>query len=63
MTDNLFAYTAPGTDYPGYVSINRTPEGDVAVTVREAPTVRENQFSEGMTVTFTVPADEWAKLG
>lgn len=34
----IFAYTAPGCDYPGYVSFNRTAEGDVSVTVREAPT-------------------------
>lgn len=44
MTDNILAYTAPGTDYPGYVSINRTPDGDVEVTVREAPTVHENSI-------------------
>ncbi|API58849.1 hypothetical protein BSL82_05610 [Tardibacter chloracetimidivorans] len=37
-TINLFAYTAPGADYPGYVSINRNAAGDVEVTVRSAPT-------------------------
>jgi len=44
MTDNLFAYTAPGIEYPGYVSINRNADGDVAVTVREAPTVRDGFY-------------------
>lgn len=41
MTDNIFAYTAPEGSYPGYVSINRTESGDVEVTVRAVPTVRE----------------------
>lgn len=44
MNRNLLAYTAPGSQYPGYVSINRTPEGDIAVTVREAPTVRDGSY-------------------
>lgn len=35
---NLFAYTAPDEAFPGYVSINRMPNGDVVVTVRSAPT-------------------------
>lgn len=33
----LFAYTAPDELYPGYVSIARTSDGDVTVTVRSAP--------------------------
>lgn len=38
---NIFAYT--GVDqYPGYVSINRMANGDVSVTVREAPTIHED---------------------
>lgn len=44
MTDNVFAFTAPGSEYPGYVSINRTNDGDIAVTVREAPIVRDGVF-------------------
>jgi len=35
MRDNIFAYTAPGSAYPGYVSINRLENGDVEITVRE----------------------------
>lgn len=41
---NLFAHTAIGSFYPGYVSINRTLEGDVSVTVRSAPTVRQGAY-------------------
>ena len=59
MTDNIFAYTAPGGSYPGYVSINRDKDGNIAVTVREAPTVREGNTHEGKQATFTVPADSW----
>ena len=44
MTDNIFAYTAPGGSYPGYVSINCDKDGNVAVTVREASTVREGVY-------------------
>ena len=39
--DNIFAYTAPEGTYPGYVSINRLESGDVEVTVRAAPTIRD----------------------
>lgn len=44
MTENLFAYTGPGAGYPGYVSINRAENGDVVVTVREEPTVRDGVY-------------------
>lgn len=44
MQQNLLAYTAPGHEYPGYVSINRTSEGNVAVTVRSAPTIHEDSI-------------------
>lgn len=37
---NIFAYTASDKLYPGYVSINREPNGDLTVTVREAPTIK-----------------------
>jgi hypothetical protein len=40
---NLFAFTALGSAYPGFVSINRDENGDVAVTVRGAPTVHEDR--------------------
>jgi len=44
MKKNVFAYTAPGASYPGYVSINRTEGGDYEVTVRAAPTVRDGGY-------------------
>lgn len=34
MSHNLFAYTSPNNNYPGYVSINRKENGDVSITVR-----------------------------
>ena len=34
MSDNIFAYTAPGADMPPYLSINREKNGNVGVTVR-----------------------------
>lgn len=40
MKDDLLAYTAPGGSYPGYVYIGREVNGDVTVTVRQAPTSR-----------------------
>lgn len=33
MANNLFAYTAPGADFPEYVSINET-DGKVVLTAR-----------------------------
>lgn len=39
--ENIFAYTAPEGSYPGYVSINRLDNGDIEVTVRAAPTIRD----------------------
>ncbi len=44
MADNLFAHTAPGSAYPGYVSINREANGDVTFTVRSAPTERDGVY-------------------
>lgn len=41
MTDNIFAHTTPRGNYPGYVSINRLENGDVAISVREEPTTVE----------------------
>lgn len=44
MNSNLFAYTAPGSGYPGYVSVNREANGDVTVTVRADPTERDGVY-------------------
>lgn len=58
MKQNLYAYTAPGCEYPGYVSINRTESG-IEVSVREAPALVDGVAREGRTVRFTVPESEW----
>ena len=44
MSENLFAHTALDPIYPGYVSINRTKDGDVEVTVRAEPTTRDGSY-------------------
>lgn len=38
---NLFAYTEASGSMPGYLSINRLPTGEIAVTLRSSPTVRD----------------------
>ncbi len=38
---NLFAYTALSGSMPGFVSINRNATGDVEVSVRAAPSVKQ----------------------
>lgn len=66
MRVNLFAYTELGSNYPGYISINRGEDGSVSVTVRAPPT-----FSQipgyppgcvtancGDQVCLTLPADD-----
>ena len=42
--ENLFAYTAPGCEFPGYLSINRLPSGDVSISLRSAPKVIEDSI-------------------
>lgn len=37
VAENIFAFTEPGSEYPGYVSINRLENGDVSVSVRAKP--------------------------
>lgn len=63
VRDNIFAYTALSGSYPGYVSINRLENGDVEVTVREAPTINQDCYGhdvfEGRQAAFVVPAAEW----
>jgi hypothetical protein len=31
---NLFAYTAPGSSYPEFISVNREPSGGLNIIVR-----------------------------
>lgn len=37
---NILGYTELG-DYPGYVSVNQDDNGDVKITVRSPPTIRQ----------------------
>jgi len=60
MTKNLFAYTAPGTDFPEFLSINRQADGRITVTVR-GPS-RHVEGEHGW-VTMTLPEHELSKLG
>lgn len=46
MKKNIFAFTAMNPEqpsYPGYVSINREPSGDVTVSVRSEPRVEKDR--------------------
>jgi hypothetical protein len=56
---NILAYTElTGKSYPGFVSINKDPDGDVRVSVRASP---NEDGSEGKQVSIVVPRDEWAR--
>lgn len=44
MDKNLFAFTAAGSEFPGFVSINQSESGDVTVTVRAASTIRDGVY-------------------
>lgn len=35
--NNVFAYTAPGCNYPEYISLNVDEQGNLTVTVRPEP--------------------------
>jgi hypothetical protein len=68
MHTNLFAYTAPGADYPEYISINREDDGRITITVRgpkRKPGELGNEHSfdmPGLGGTMTIPADEFVNL-
>lgn len=45
MPKNVHAHTAPGADYPEYISVNETDDPNLfTVTVRSAPTKREGSY-------------------
>lgn len=45
MPKNIFAYTAPGGNYPEYISVNETDDPDlISVTVRSKPAVRAGVY-------------------
>ncbi len=45
MSRNIFAHTAPGAGYPGYVSVNQEADG-ISVTTRTSG----NQHATGITI-------------
>lgn len=53
---NIFAFTEPGNEFPGYISINREENGDVSVTVR----MRGNGGRD--TATFSLPPEKFAEM-
>jgi hypothetical protein len=54
MRRNLFAYTAPGVNYPEYISIN-FEDGHLSVTVRNPA---KEDGSCGETASVTLPVGE-----
>lgn len=52
MSKNLYAYTAPGTQYPEYISVNETDDPNLfTITIRSEPGKREY---DGLTATITL---------
>jgi hypothetical protein len=61
---SVFAYTAPGSEYPEYLSVNLN-EGAVEITVRgpKQPASRPVQWvSSGASATMTLPRNEIEEL-
>lgn len=45
MSKNVFAFTAAGSSYPEYVSVNETDDPDLfTITVRSQPVVRQGVY-------------------
>lgn len=60
---NIYAYTANTHPFPEYISLNRTPDGKIALSVRGH--ARPGLFSgkdEGPYVGVELPRDELLKL-
>ena len=57
--ETVFAYTSPGSDYPGYVNMsNHQPSGDLIVTVRDKP----KGGGCGAIVAHAIPNSEIGKI-
>lgn len=51
MTKNVFAFTAAGSNYPEYVSVNETDDPDkFTITVRSASTKRQGCYVCGQAI-------------
>jgi len=59
MRNNIHAYTAPGSSYPEYLSVNENEDGTVEITIRSLPT----PFGQcGETASIKLSAEEFAKF-
>lgn len=58
MDKNLFAYTVPTgyKQYPAYISVNESPDGQVAVTVRSP------EEDGGGQSRIVLPTEEWLRM-
>jgi hypothetical protein len=56
---NIYAYTAPSSNYPPYISINRTDNGGVSITVR-SPAKDDGACGDSAMITLT--QDEFSEL-
>jgi len=54
--ENIAAYTAPGTTYPEYVSVNKEEDGRVSVTVRGPAVETDGGLVEGKQATMHFPS-------
>ena len=52
---NIFAYTAPGSDGPAFVSLNQHHDGRVVLTVRES---KPADAAYGETIDVEIPRTE-----
>lgn len=58
MNDTIFAWTAPGANYPSYVNLS-LKDGCIVVTVR----THANRLGQcGETVSVEVPLDAWKEF-
>lgn len=54
MPKNIFTYTAPGSDYPEYISVNETDDPDkFTITVR-SPRKADGTCGDAATITLTM---------
>ncbi len=60
MPKNVFAYTAPGSDYPEYISVNETNDTNLfTITVRSP---RNDDGTEGASATITLTMPQMDEL-
>ena len=66
MQKNIFAHTAPGADYPEFVSINEQDDGRITVCVRGPKKMHAGAArafeGPGETVDMTLPREKIAEL-